>query len=451
MRHVVSIGVWCAALVWPASAQRAGRIELGVLGNYARFDRQLGLENQFGAGGRLGWFLTDHLSLEVDGSYAEPQLFSGVANSTLVQGAGSVVLNVGGERTLFYFLAGYTRLAFTRAAPHHFSDNAVHAAVGDRVFIAPGVALRGEVRGLYTPTTRYDTGGFWVGHVVASFGVSFLFGGRPATDTDRDGLADRLDACPGTAAGATVDTRGCPADSDHDGAYNGLDACPNTPSGAQTDRSGCPLDGDNDGVPDGLDQCTSTAAGAQVDGRGCTADADGDRVPDALDQCPNTPPNTEVDTNGCVRTRDADGDGVLDASDRCPGTAAGARVDASGCQVLFTPERTAVVLRGVTFESGSSMLRPESYAVLDQVAASLVANPDIRIEIQGHTDNTGSAAMNLRLSQERATTVMEYLAGKGVSRFHMAARGFGVTQPVAPNTTVAGRAQNRRVELRRIP
>jgi len=106
------------------------------------------------------------------------------------------------------------------------------------------------------------------------------------------------------------------------------------------------------------------------------------------------------------------------------------------------------VLRGVTFETGRSALKPDSYTILDIVAASLVANRDIKIEIGGHTDNTGASTTNLRLSQARADAVRTYLASKGVSPDRMAAKGYGASQPVAPNTTAAGRAQNRRVELR---
>src|SRR5438552_3908640 len=95
-----------------------------------------------------------------------------------------------------------------------------------------------------------------------------------------------------------------------------------------------------------------------------------------------------------------------------------------------------------------SALQHDSYTILDIVAASLVANPDIKIEIAGHTDNTGSAATNTRLSQARAEAVRAYLASKGVAPDRMIAKGYGPTQPVAPNTTPAGRAQNRRVELR---
>ena len=97
------------------------------------------------------------------------------------------------------------------------------------------------------------------------------------------------------------------------------------------------------------------------------------------------------------------------------------------------------------------MLTADSYAVLDQVAASLLANPEIKIEIAGYTDNTGPVGVNIRLSQARAAAVRAYLARNGVSPTRMLARGYGSRTPIAPNTTIAGRAQNRRVELHKLP
>jgi OOP family OmpA-OmpF porin len=105
----------------------------------------------------------------------------------------------------------------------------------------------------------------------------------------------------------------------------------------------------------------------------------------------------------------------------------------------------------VNFQTARSVLTPTSYAILDQVAASLVANPEIRIEIAGYTDSTGSRALNLRLSNARAIAVRYYLARKGVSPSRMTARGYGPANPVATNTTPDGRAQNRRVELHKLP
>ena len=352
---------------------------------------------------------------------------------------------------------------------------------GDRVFLGSRAALRLEVRAIYAPSTHASFRSGWAGHVVGSLGLSVFAGGGPPSDADGDGVPDKRDACPSTPHGATVDPRGCPSDADRDGIPDGLDQCPNTPPGATVDAAGCPLDADKDGVPDGLDQCPGTPSGARVDAKGCPADGDGDGVPDGVDQCPNTPagavvdaagcpldgdkdgvpdgldkcpntpPGTEVDAVGCTRVADSDGDGVDDTKDKCPGTAPGTRVDASGCPILFTPERTPVILRGVTFETGRSALKLESHTVLDIVAQSLLDNPDIRIEIAGYTDSTGAPATNLRLSQARAAGVRAYLAGRGVAPGRMVARGYGAANPIAPNTTLDGRAQNRRVELHQLP
>ncbi len=462
----------------PLAAQRAHQFEIGAFGSFTRYDRVFNLDNQIGGGGRLGYFFGQTVGIEVDAGYQSPSAKTGPATSTLSLGAASLVLNFGAERNIFYILGGYSRLDFEKAAPYRFTDNAMHGAMGDRIFLGDRVALRFEVRGIYAPTTGF-AGGDWAGHIVGSLGLS-IFAGGGYRDLDNDGVRDQRDACPGTPTGAIVDAQGCPTDSDRDKVYDGLDACPNTVNGAQVDARGCPTDSDADGVFDGIDQCPATPTGARVDAKGCPTDADGDGVADGIDQCPNTPAGatvdatgcptdndkdgvfdgldkcpgtpagTEVDSAGCQRSKDTDGDGVDDTKDKCPGTAAGTRVDAAGCPILFTEARTPVILRGVTFETGKSALKPESYTVLDIVAASLVANPDIRIEIAGHTDNTGSAATNQRLSQSRAEAVQAYLASKGVAPSRMVAKGYGPTVPVATNTTAAGRAQNRRVELRQL-
>jgi outer membrane protein OmpA-like peptidoglycan-associated protein len=280
-------------------------------------------------------------------------------------------------------------------------------------------------------------------------------------DSDSDGVDDGLDKCPATPVGATVDPTGCPMDSDRDLVWDGIDKCPDTPAGAMVDSLGCPADTDGDGVFDGIDRCPDTARGVPVDAMGCPADADRDGVGDGIDRCPNTPLGTTVDAFGCPPARDTDGDGVSDPQDRCPNTPAGSRVDQFGCIVLFeerapaapgapAPARPTVILQGVNFQSGRSVLTTSSYAVLDQVAASLVANPEIRIEIAGYTDSTGRAAMNLRLSMARAAAVRAYLARRGVSPMRMQARGFGASGYIAPNATPEGRAMNRRVELHKL-
>src|SRR5207253_1569857 len=286
--------------------------------------------NQVGGGGGLAYFFSKVVSAELEGGYQSLTPRTGGTSPTLAVGAASLMLNFGGARNLFYILGGYSRLDYEQAVPYRFTDNAIHGALGDRVFLGERAALRVEVRGIYAPNTGLP-GADWAGHVVGSVGLSVFAGGGPATDSDGDGVPDRRDACPNTPAGATVDARGCPSDSDGDGVLDGLDRCANTPRGAHVDAAGCPLDSDMDGVPDGIDKC------------------------------PNTPPGVEVDSVGCQRFKDSDGDGVDDTKDKCPNTPHGTRVDAAGCPILFTPERTPVILRGVIFETGKSAPKPESF------------------------------------------------------------------------------------------
>jgi len=210
------------------------------------------------------------------------------------------------------------------------------------------------------------------------------------------------------------------------------------------------VDSDNDGVPDLADKCPNTPAGTQVDAVGCPVpqDADHDGVVDSLDKCPNTPPGTRVDESGCPV--DSDHDGIPDTLDKCPDTPAGTQVDATGCPVVFEEQKSTVVLKGVNFQLDKAVLLPAAQDVLDRVAAGLVANPDVRVEVAGYTDNSGARAHNVRLSQARAEAVRTYLIQKGVPADRLMAKGYGPDNPVASNATSAGRAQNRRVELHRL-
>lgn len=139
---------------------------------------------------------------------------------------------------------------------------------------------------------------------------------------------------------------------------------------------------------------------------------------------------------------DSDGDGVIDARDACPGTAAGTRVDARGCAL-----QTRIELKGVTFATGSAVLTESSATTLDTVADTMRRYPEMRVQVQGHTDNQGDRGFNRELSQQRADAVRMYLINKGIGADRLSARGFGPDEPVTSNDTAAGRAQNRRVEL----
>jgi OOP family OmpA-OmpF porin len=140
---------------------------------------------------------------------------------------------------------------------------------------------------------------------------------------------------------------------------------------------------------------------------------------------------------------DTDGDGVIDSRDRCPDTPRGVAVDADGC-----PQKGSVTLEGVSFELNSAELTGESRPVLARVASDLKKYPRLRVEVQGHTDSSGSDQYNLKLSERRAQAVRDFLIAQGVASGQVEARGYGESQPVASNATPEGRARNRRVDMK---
>ncbi len=107
-----------------------------------------------------------------------------------------------------------------------------------------------------------------------------------------------------------------------------------------------------------------------------------------------------------------------------------------------------VILENIFFETGKATLKPESFAQLEQVLKFMNSNPTVRMEISGHTDNTGSLKLNTRLSQARAEAVVDYLVEHGIDPERLDAKGYAFSQPIATNDTVEGRARNRRVEFK---
>jgi OOP family OmpA-OmpF porin len=139
-------------------------------------------------------------------------------------------------------------------------------------------------------------------------------------------------------------------------------------------------------------------------------------------------------------TRDTDHDGINDCLDKCPGTLRGAKVDDSGCPIR-------IELKGVTFKYDSAELTDHAKTILNEVSSNLIDFPQKKeIEVQGHTSSEGTSAYNLKLSQRRSQSVVDYLKQKGVTN-RLRAKGYGEEVPVADNRTEAGRSQNRRVEL----
>jgi len=206
-----------------------------------------------------------------------------------------------------------------------------------------------------------------------------------------------------------------------------------------------PADSDNDGVPDTSDQCPGTPAGATVDSTGCEPDADMDGVADVRDACPNTPRGADVDSRGCEL--DSDNDGVVNSADRCPNTTAGAEVDASGCEGITETIETFDI--EVQFPTNSAEIGNSYDDEIRRVADFLNEHPETIVEIAGHTDSMGRAAYNQDLSQRRAAAVAARLTDElGVDPERVRSAGYGEEQPVASNATAEGRAANRRVEAR---
>ena len=290
-------------------------------------------------------------------------------------------------------------------------------------------------------------------HIVATAALQFTFRGK-SKDQDLDGVRNWLDQCPNTPIGAKVNATGCPIDSDGDGVFDGLDKCEGTPKGARVDKKGCPTDADGDGVADGIDTCPDTPKGAKVDAVGCPMDSDGDGVLDGLDLCENTPKGAVVDGKGCPV--DSDGDGVADGIDQCPATPAGLKVDVNGCPIEVSEKETQLLdtgmirLQDINFDVNKASIKPESFPVLDEVAAILLQYPTLNLEIGGHTDNTGTKVKNVTLSEARAKSVLNFLLQKypTLDGSHFTTVGYGPMVPVAPNGTSLGRAKNRRVEFK---
>ena len=202
-----------------------------------------------------------------------------------------------------------------------------------------------------------------------------------------------------------------------------------------------PVDTDKDGIIDSLDKCPEVAGVAKYNG--CPIpDTDGDGINDESDKCPDKAGYARY--NGCP-IPDKDGDGVNDEMDKCPdepGTP-----ENGGCPTL---QQYSFNANNVQFATGNAVLTAGARKELDKGAQILADHPDVKIAIEGHTDNTGNAALNKKAFTERADAVKAYLVGKGISADRLTATGFGSDNPIADNKTKVGRDQNRRVEFKTI-
>lgn len=342
----------------------------------------------------------------------------------------------------------------------------------------------------------------WENHLQYTAGLVYLLTNKKkdspkAADADEDGVPDELDLCPNEKGSAKH--MGCP-DSDEDGIPNHKDKCPEMAGPEST--MGCP-DSDMDGVPDNEDECPNLKGlkeykgcpepdrdgdgvldkddqcpdQAGLSGMGGCPDSDGDGVADKDDKCPDAA--GPKDKNGCPETfKDSDGDGVDDKMDECPYAAglkqfngcpdsdgdgvqdkfdscpnvAGPKTN-KGCPLIEKKDQEVLefAMRAVQFDLGRATLKVESFPILDKISGILKKYPDYKLEIGGHTDNTGSAGFNLELSEKRAKVCYEYLISKGIPQGRLSYVGYGANNPVGDNKTEQGRYLNRRTEFRMLP
>ncbi len=384
----------------------------------------------------------------------------GFISDGTVRGMPFAVADVQAGPVLAALNVGYA-IRGERQAHNFRSDDSINWGLGVHWRFVPAFALEGSLRGSHSP---------FAGPVVDERGFDQLpypieaLGGAAVTVA-----GFRLGAAAGPGLNGAVGTprwravfslsyavdpepvlhRGSESSEFGDGSGAAADA--NAAAAAARAQS----DEDGDGVIGLADMCPDVAGTAEK--RGCAAtDADGDGIDVSLDACPAEAEDADgfEDGDGCPDP-DNDGDGFADATDSCPLEAetVNGKLDDDGC-----PDEVDVdievrgdridVRESVYFDSDRATIKQRSLAILRRVAAVLVAHPELlKLSIEGHTDDRGSARHNLELSARRAEAVRTFLVSEGVEAGRLAATGFGESHPVADNTTEDGRATNRRVEF----
>lgn len=380
----------------------------GLRGGY-NFTRHWGVEGFFNYVPTENTSLAGNPSVNVYGFGIEG-LYHFMPNSRLVP---FLAVGTGGNR---YSVSGAVkdRDRFT-----------VDYGAGLKFFLTENVALRADVRHIILPL--HDT----YNELLYTVGLHFSFGGERRTmavtqaaepaaavevarDSDQDGVPDNLDKCPNTLIGVKVDNVGCPLDSDKDGVPDYLDKCPGTPTGVRVDRTGCPLDSDEDGVPDYLDSCPDTPAGEKVDKYGCPPM---EKLQEVRAEAPVAAAKVE--------TKEAVGAAVV-------------------AKQMLEKGRATI---NVEFDFDKADIKPAYDKEIQKFADVMKNYPDLNVVIEGHTDSTGKAAYNQKLSEKRANSVKGYMIEKfGIAESRLTAEGYGESKPIDSNKTKAGRQNNRRVE-----
>ena len=403
-----------AAVTSPVASQQSG-IELGAFAQVSYWEESLGLENGAGGGGvRVGFYPLRYLVLEGEGGFVPTEARGGLNVSYIPLRARLLFNFPVGEHGDLLIGGGYARNEFRRDIDTH--EDGVTGLVGARIGLPGSTLIRISTSVDYIPSPSielYPAGAVEPDHNVnwnIQVGLGFLLGGS------RSSAAQRREPAP---VAPRPDTLAMQARRD---------------SLAQAARQ------------DSLRR----------------AQAEQNRLRDSVrvaEQRANERQQALRDSLALATREDSIRTAALRDSLRL--TRNRARMAElrdslermalrDSLRLLMAQRQTRLTLRGVNFELGKAVLLPVSRDILEEVARSLVANPQVRVEVAGHTDSTGSRALNERLSQGRAESVKAFLVENGVAAESMEVKGYASTQPVATNKTASGRAQNRRVELRRI-
>jgi OOP family OmpA-OmpF porin len=407
-----------AIVTSPAAGQGAGTFEIGAFAQSSYFEESLRFDQGAGGGGiRLGFFPVSSLELEAEGTFV-PTEGPGGLDVSYVPLRARLLFNLPvGEHGAFLLGGGYVRNEFGRDFDTH--ESGVTGLVGARLGLPGTILIRLSTYVDYIPSPSialYPGATLEPDHNVnwgIQAGLSFLLGGRRAP------AAQRREATPVTPRPDTLVVQARRDSLARAARRDSLRV-------AQAARV------EQERLRDSVRIAEESANARQQalrDSLRLIAQQDSIRAAALRDSLRMTQNRARIAS-------------IRDSLERM--------ALRDSLRLLMAQRQTRVTLRGVNFELGKAVLLPISREILQEVARSLVDNPQVRVEIGGHTDSTGSVALNERLSQARAESVKAFLVENGVTAERMEVRGYASTQPVATNKTVSGRAQNRRVELRRI-
>ena len=420
----VYTAVFSLALVAaPASAQRLGTFEFGAFAQASYFDRTLGFEQGAGGGGvRLGFFVLPSLELEGEGAFVPTPGPNNVRVNYFPLRARATFNIRTGEHTALLLGAGYVHNEYRRDLD--LSDDGVTGLVGVRLGLPglPAIRLASYLDVIPSPVNGDAENLNW----GLQAGLSFLFGAGSSGATD---AADEDDEDADMREGEAMP--------------DSVVAAARADSIARAARE------------------DSLRARAAQDSVAAAARAEEQRLRDSVrtvEERAAARQQTLRDSLQIARQQDSVRLAAMRDSLRL--TRNSARMAAlrdsisrvalrDSLRTLVTERQSRVTLRGVNFEINKAVLLPVSREILQDVAQSLVSNTDVRVEVQGHSDNTGPRQLNEELSLARTEAVKAFLVENGVAVERMEVRGYAWDEPVASNKTASGRAENRRVELRR--